>query len=220
MSAKSAHVVIFERAIGRWAEAFENVITVSNVVQALPRLQQGGVVWIDIAALDTVATLRASRPDAAIVAMTLIPGADDAILALAAGARGYCHALAAPEMLRQVALVVSNGGIWLGPDLMNRAATAVAKAVSPAAPKSGKVVSLTVLTPRERAVAMQVAEGASNKEVARRLDITLRTVKAHLSAIFDKLDVRDRLQLVLALRHATDSKPVERQAELTCTTVQ
>jgi DNA-binding NarL/FixJ family response regulator len=220
MSIAAPHVVIFDRAVGRWAEAFDEVVVAPNVVQALPRVRQGGVVWIDIAALDTVATLRASRPDVAVVAMTLIPSADDAILALSAGARGYCHALAAPEMLRQVALVVSNGGIWLGPDLMSRAAGAVARAVSPGPAPAGKSVSLAVLTPRERAVAMQVAEGASNKEVARRLDITLRTVKAHLSAIFDKLDVRDRLQLVLALRHAADIKPAERRVELTCTTVQ
>ena len=213
------HVVIFDRAVGRWLEAFEDAIVVPNVVQALPRLKQGGVVWIDIAALDTVPTLRASRPDVAVVAMTLIPSSDDAVLALSAGARGYCHALAVPELLRQVALVVSNGGIWLGPDLMARAASAVARVATPP-PAPGKTVSLAVLTPRERAVAMQVAEGASNKEVARRLDITLRTVKAHLSAIFDKLDVRDRLQLVLALRRAADAKPAERQADLTCTTVQ
>jgi DNA-binding NarL/FixJ family response regulator len=220
MSTAAPHVVIFDRAVGRWAEAFDQVIVVANVVQALPRLQQGGVAWIDISALDTVATLRASRPDVAVVAMTLIPSADDAMLALGAGARGYCHALAAPEMLRQVALVVSNGGIWLGPDLMHRAAGAVARAAAPASVPGRKTVSLAVLTPRERAVAMQVAEGASNKEVARRLDITLRTVKAHLSAIFDKLEVRDRLQLVLALRHAADVQPAERKADLTCTTVQ
>ncbi|MCH8282968.1 MAG: helix-turn-helix transcriptional regulator, partial [Chloroflexi bacterium] len=61
------------------------------------------------------------------------------------------------------------------------------------------VDSLTILTERERAVALAVAEGRSNKEVARLLDITERTVKAHLGAAFRKLGVRDRMQLVLKL---------------------
>ncbi len=48
-------------------------------------------------------------------------------------------------------------------------------------------------------MALAVAEGRSNKEVARQLDITERTVKAHLGAVFRKLGVRDRMQLVLWL---------------------
>lgn len=214
-----AHVVMFERAVGRWLEAFEGAIVVSDAAQAVQRLRPGGVIWIDIAALDAVAGIRAARPDVAVVVMTLVPQSDEAVRALGAGARGYCHALAVPEMLRQVALVVSNGGIWLGPDLMARAAVAVAQAVTPGGRPALDVFE--ALTPREQAVALQVAEGAANKEIARRLNITLRTVKAHLSAIFDKLGVRDRLQLVVALRRSPEPRPAaERQAELTCTTVQ
>lgn len=63
---------------------------------------------------------------------------------------------------------------------------------------------LEKLSPRERDVALQVAGGASNKDVARRLNITERTVKAHLTSTFDKLEVRDRLQLVIALRRGTE----------------
>lgn len=62
---------------------------------------------------------------------------------------------------------------------------------------------LVGLTPRENAVAKAVAAGQSNKEVARQLDITERTVKAHLSAVFTKLGVRDRLHLVLAISGRT-----------------
>ena len=53
------------------------------------------------------------------------------------------------------------------------------------------------LTEREREVAIAVAQGASNKEIARQLDITERTIKAHVGAILEKLGVRDRLQLSL-----------------------
>jgi DNA-binding NarL/FixJ family response regulator len=50
-------------------------------------------------------------------------------------------------------------------------------------------------------VAEQIAHGATNREIAVALDISERTVKAHLSAIFDKLGVRDRVQLALAMNN-------------------
>jgi len=56
------------------------------------------------------------------------------------------------------------------------------------------------LTEREREVALAVSRGASNKEVARQLGITERTVKAHVSIIFTKLAVQDRLHLALRIR--------------------
>ena len=54
-----------------------------------------------------------------------------------------------------------------------------------------------VLTERESTVARQAAIGDSNQEIATALGITERTVKAHLSAVFEKLGVSDRLQLAL-----------------------
>ena len=59
---------------------------------------------------------------------------------------------------------------------------------------------LTRLSIREREVALAAANGASNKEIARELKITERTVKVHLGAVFAKLDVRDRLHLAILLR--------------------
>ena len=56
---------------------------------------------------------------------------------------------------------------------------------------------LAALTKRELEVARLVANGSSNKEIARQLGITERTVKAHVGAVFQKLNVRDRLQLAL-----------------------
>ncbi|MBL8432557.1 MAG: helix-turn-helix transcriptional regulator, partial [Dechloromonas sp.] len=57
----------------------------------------------------------------------------------------------------------------------------------------------TLLSGRETQVARLVASGASNKEIADQLAITERTVKAHLTVIFEKLGVRDRLQLSLRI---------------------
>jgi DNA-binding NarL/FixJ family response regulator len=67
---------------------------------------------------------------------------------------------------------------------------------------------LAVLTQRELEVARKIADGASNKEVARDLDITERTVKAHAGAIFEKLGARDRLHLSLIV-HGRERRPSE-----------
>lgn len=72
---------------------------------------------------------------------------------------------------------------------------------SAAPPPSPRTSELNSLTPRELMVAERVAHGASNREIADALEITERTVKAHLSAIFEKLEVRDRVQLALAMNN-------------------
>jgi DNA-binding NarL/FixJ family response regulator len=93
-------------------------------------------------------------------------------------------------VLKQVAVVVEYGGVWVGQDLMHRLLSALARSAG-----RRNVLGLEKLTARERDVALAVAAGASNKEISRQLDITERTVKSHLSAIFRVLGVRDRLQL-------------------------
>ena len=198
----SAHVFVIQRVQGRWADAFGEVRVVAGITEAVRQLPADGVAWIDLAHPEWIAQLRAVRPQLPIVALTLNPNAAEAMTAFDAGVRGYCHALAVPEMLQQVAMVVSNGGLWLGVELMAHASATIARLTAPVAAEAAQPSPLKLLTPRERDVALQVAAGASNKEVARQLDITPRTVKAHMGAIFDKLGVRDRLQLVLMLRRA------------------
>ena len=68
-----------------------------------------------------------------------------------------------------------------------------------AAAASAPLPGLDTLSAREREVAEAVAEGLTNKQVAARLGITERTVKAHLATVFEKTGVRDRLQLALRL---------------------
>lgn len=206
----SAHIFVIQRVQGRWVDAFADVRVVAGITEAVRQLPADGVAWVDLAHPEWIAQLRAARPELPIVALSLNPSAAEAMTAFDAGVRGYCHALAVPEMLQQVAMVVSNGGLWLGVELMAQAAATIARLTAPVATEAGQASPLKLLTPREREVALQVVAGASNKEVARQLDITPRTVKAHMGAIFDKLGARDRLQLVLLLRRAGVSPDAER----------
>lgn len=119
--------------------------------------------------------------------------------ALALGAVGCCNSYAAAEVIRQVATVVENGGVWIGRSLLLNLVKSTGRIL---ADNNGRIRTsgdLGVLSDREMQVALKVGAGASNKEIAVQLSITERTVKAHLSAIFEKLDIRDRLQLSLRI---------------------
>ena len=132
--------------------------------------------------------LLADEPDEAMVAE-----------ALAHGASGCCNTHAAPEVLGQVALVVGHGGLWVGQSVLRRLVGGTSRALAARTERPPRVDWATLLSEREVQVARLVAGGASNREVAEQLSITERTVKAHLSAIFEKLGLRDRLQLSLRI---------------------
>lgn len=197
----SVHVFLAPHLRGHWRRAFgAHAREVTTFADALREAGGGAVLWIDAGHHAWIERMQAERPQLPLVAMSLNPSAAEAIDAFEAGVRGYCHTLAVPELLHQVAAVVSNGGLWIGPELMSRAALAVSRLHGLRPAPVSVPAALGPLTPREREVALLVAGGAANKEIALRLGITLRTVKAHMTAIFDKLGVRDRLQLVLAIR--------------------
>lgn len=183
-------------AVPRWEEAFPEAERLEPE-QARERVGSGDLVWV-MSNLpdwpDLVSSLSASGVHLAVLSYR--PEAGEALKALEAGARGYAHALSPPALLKQLELVITHQGVWVPPELMARVVGGTFKALGGL---KGGDDELQTLTERERAVALAVTEGLTNKEVARRLDITERTVKAHLSAVFGKLGVRDRMQLVLRL---------------------
>jgi DNA-binding NarL/FixJ family response regulator len=130
-----------------------------------------------------------------IVCASSHPKDAQAIAALDAGCSAYCHAFTPAETLQQIQQVVTAGQIWVGRELMQQL-VANANRVAQQRPATPDGWS-TLLTTREREVALLAANGASNKTIASDCDITERTVKAHLAAIFEKLHLTDRLQLAL-----------------------
>ena len=93
--------------------------------------------------------------------------------------------------------MISNSGVWMGQDLLKRL---IKVSTSLAGNQAVQVDQhLRMLTKREKEVALEAAKGLSNKEIARILKITERTVKAHLSSVFETLGAKDRLQLALML---------------------
>ena len=184
-----------------WREAFPGLMSgrldgMTEVVGSDPAL-----LWALLPAGQSaealVIRLRSSLAGRSLVLLVDEPSENEAMAALAAGASGYCNGHAAPQVLLQVAMAVENGGVWVGQGLMQRLLAATSRLrAEPGLENSAWRRSLTA---REQEAAVLLASGASNKEIARQLDITERTVKSHVSAMLEKLGVRDRLQLALII---------------------
>ncbi|MEW5965931.1 MAG: response regulator transcription factor [Pseudomonadota bacterium] len=194
------HVFLTTRPqpIPRWLQAFPDARVLREAEAGGDVLAEAGVIWLhaahegaDVSA--AVRSLRTTAPQVPVVVLSNMPEDEQGLSALAAGASGYCSALTLPAVLRQVAGVVEHGGLWVGPTLMRRLMQGLARTEAANEP------TLDSLSQRERQVAEAVARGATNKEIARVMGVTERTIKAHLSAIFEKLGVRDRMQLALVV---------------------
>lgn len=187
-------------AFAAWREALPGLAMLARrQLAGIPR-EAPGVIWCRVRAGESPdAILCEVRPGPAQQIVVLADEPDEAMVsaALSAGAAGCCNAYAAPEVLRQVALVVENGGLWVGQPMLQRLIGQTARIFGqrPEAARNDGWEAL--LSEREIQVARLVACGESNKEIARALTITERTVKAHLTAIFEKLGLRDRLHLSL-----------------------
>lgn len=185
----------------RWQEAFPAARSASLRALAGSR-PAAAMVWLrldpSMAVAEQIELVRACFAQKPIIVLSDMPNDDEALAAFSAAAKGYCNTHATAEVLKQVQGAVAMGGIWIGETLIHRLLGVLGHIPIPAPPAA--ISWKTLLTEREYEVAQTVCSGASNKEVARRLGITERTVKAHVGAVFEKLKVRDRLQLALLIQ--------------------
>lgn len=115
--------------------------------------------------------------------------------ALAAGAAGYVLKDASITELRGAVSQVMAGQSVMPLNLINAALRQSEREVRPAD-------ALNTLTPREREVLVQIAEGLTNKEIARQLSVSPATIKAHVERIIAKLGVSDRTQAAVLVARA------------------
>jgi len=126
------------------------------------------------------------HPDTRVVVLTSMSEHSRIVDALNAGADGYILKHAAPDELLNAIRAANEGGVPLDPV----AARAILTKRQQPRPDAG-------LTERERQVLQLVGDGLPNKQIARRLEISERTVKAHLTSIFQRIGVSDRTQAAL-----------------------
>ena len=141
--------------------------------------------------IEATRRIRESREHTQVVVLTSFSDRARILDALDAGAAGYLLKDAEPEELLRGIRAAAAGDA----PLAARAASELLAERHEARPAAG-------LTPREREVLAMVAEGLPNKLIARRLEISEKTVKAHLTRIFERIGVSDRTQAALwAQRH-------------------
>jgi two-component system NarL family response regulator len=130
------------------------------------------------------------------------PSESDGLLALKSGVKGYCGIVIKPLLLKKAVEKVHSGELWINRKLMARLIEEFARLSERPSKRDSFTRQnsiLSSLTRREAEVALLVADGARNKEISSRLAISEKTVKAHLTTIFGKLGVSDRLSLALLL---------------------
>lgn len=180
-----------------WLEAFPD----ASLCARLPASPKADVIWVLLPEegdfVSQLIACRAAAGSTPVVAMSDLPSDPQGLAALGAGVVGYCNGHAAPSVLRQVSDTVQNGGLWIGQWLMQKLLAGVARAAAQKFPAPAPSTWASALTEREVEVAQAAATGLGNKEIANRLNITERTVKAHMGSIFDKLKLRDRMHLTL-----------------------
>ncbi len=149
--------------------------------------------------LALVARIRAGAPGCRLFVLSDRPDDGEGLEFLRHGAVGYGNAFITPARLRQAVRLLADGSVWVGQGLMERL---IREAGSGSGTDTASALPavLRSLSNREHQVARLVARGFSNREIADRLGITERTVKAHLGSIYTKTGTRDRLNLALLLR--------------------
>jgi DNA-binding NarL/FixJ family response regulator len=161
------------------------------------------VVWLHLNSRQTIAQqvmpVKLAVPQALIVVMSDLPNDMEALAVFSVMAKAYCNTHAGVEVLLNIASVVEQGGIWIGESIMQKLLGASGISEEQ---KLEKVLGQwsKLLTGRELEVAKAIAIGLSNKEIATKMGITERTVKAHVGSVLDKLQLKNRLQLALHVK--------------------
>lgn len=148
--------------------------------------------------LETIPKLREAIPKAQIIMLTVSEDSDDLLEALRAGARGYLLKNIETEFLVDSIRRASRGESVMSTQMAGKLADSMRQ------PGIGLAsnISPEKLTRREKQIIMRLAKGASNKEIARALEVTESTVKIHVQGILRKLNLTSRVQAaVYAVEH-------------------
>ncbi|MEW7980893.1 MAG: response regulator transcription factor [Candidatus Sedimenticola endophacoides] len=190
----------------RWHEALTPhhqslvVATIERLMTTLPQ-HPDSILLLRVPLLPGLANTRDLKgirerfPRARIVILSDRPDTAEGRAVLREGAYGYCNTHINTGLLLQVIQTVRAGEVWVGWALMQELIRAL-----PDNSTEPETVETGHLTEREQEITRLVCDGNSNKQIARQLDISERTVKNHLHSIFQKTGVKDRLNLAIHLK--------------------
>ena len=172
----------------------------------LARELRADVVLMDIrmpqmSGLEATRTLCADPDPPHVIVLTTFDADEHVMSALAAGADGFLLKDTPPAQILDAIRSVAAGDPMLSPSVTRTLIDKVR--TDPAADRAaGARRRLQALTERELEVALAVGRGLSNAEIAAELHLSVPTVKAHVSRLFDKLDVTNRVQIAIVVHDA------------------
>jgi len=185
---------------GNSAEAFE------QLAKEAPDLIILDLVLGEEDGLTLLPALREKNPKTRILILTGVLNPDAHRAAIRKGAMGIVLKEHAADLLLKAIKKVNEGEVWIDRSMMGM----VIQEFSKPDQADPEVAKIEELTSREREVIELVGEGLKNKQIAERLFISETTVTHHLSSVFSKLEVSDRLELIIyAFRHGLAKMPAK-----------
>ncbi len=180
-----------------WAKALKKYCPIKiKIINELNRPSDGIIFWDDVATFDDELHYTLKCDACHVMVFSMVPDFYKAQQLLAMGVSGYGNAMMHESHLQSAYQTIEEGKMWLHPDFIAMLMLQLVQTK----PKAVELHSaLEKLSLREREIAILLARGMTHNEVSEKLTITVRTIKAHCTSIYDKLEVKDRLALSVLL---------------------
>jgi DNA-binding NarL/FixJ family response regulator len=178
-------------------EAATGEEAVQKTAEAQPHIVLMDIQMPGLNGIEATRRIVEANPGIGVVMLTMFGDDDSVFAAMRAGARGYVLKGADAEEVLKVVSAVAGGEAHFGPEIAKRLMSFFS-APKPTPPSE----AFPELTVREAEVLDLIAQGRSNTEIARRLYVSPKTVRNHISNIFTKLQVADRAQAIVRAREA------------------
>ena len=178
------------------AEATTGTEAVELVAEHQPDVVVMDLHMPDLSGIEATRQIVQAHPHVGVLVLTMFEDDDSIFAAMRAGARGYLLKGAMQEEIVRAIQAVAGGEAIFGPSIAKRVIEYFAR------PARTRTPAFPSLTEREREVLDLIAAGQSNRSIAKRLFLSDKTVRNHVSNIFAKLQVADRAEAIVRAREA------------------
>jgi DNA-binding NarL/FixJ family response regulator len=182
-------------------ESADGESAIQQVDAATPDVVLMDINMPGINGIEATRRILSDHPNLGIIMVTMLEDDASVFSAMRAGARGYVLKGAHHDEILQAIRAVAAGQAVFGPGIATRMITFFQGLNAPSHGEQA-AQAFPELTEREREVLTLIAQGVSNKEIAEKLFISMKTVSNHITNIFSKLQVADRAQAIIRARNA------------------
>jgi DNA-binding NarL/FixJ family response regulator len=172
------------------AEAGDGREALRLIKELRPDIALLDITMPDLSGLEVLKESKKEFPDLRVIILTVHEAGEYAMEALRAGAAGYLPKSAAANELQVAIKIVSRGETYVSGEVSRKTLLEFSKGVTE------QTQLLAGLTPRQREILTLIAEGHSTKDIARRLNISVKTVESHRAQLMERLDIHDVAGLV------------------------